>query len=272
MTIVHTHNVAPWLYAGLAARLAGAAVCHTEHSHLFPDQRALKRAERVLGRLSKAVICDGEDVRRQLVEEQGLSPRNVVTIHNGVDTALYGAARRPGARGRRALGLPRTRRWWAPWPGSSRSRIRPRCCGRSPRWRRRCPRRAWCWWATARSGPALEEQARQPALAGKVLFLGRRADVAEPAAAVRRLRALLDQRGAAAHHPRGDGRRPALRVDRGGRHARGDRRGPDRPPGPGQGHRPPGRRPRRAAARPHPRRGPWAQPARSAPARSSICT
>ena len=106
--MVHTHNVAPWLYAGLAARLAGAKVCHTEHSNLFSGQRALKRAERLLGRLSKAVICDGDDVRRQLVEEQKLSPRNVVTIHNGVDTALYGQSYdrlSERSEGRRKLGL-----------------------------------------------------------------------------------------------------------------------------------------------------------------------
>ena len=94
--------------AAWPARLAGAQVCHTEHSNLFPGQRALKRAERVLGRLSKAVICDGEDVRRQLVDEQKLSPRNVVTIHNGVDTELYGSTVGKAdtrASGRRALGL-----------------------------------------------------------------------------------------------------------------------------------------------------------------------
>jgi glycosyltransferase involved in cell wall biosynthesis len=88
--VIHSHNVAPWLYGGIAARLAGAAVCHTEHSNLFANQKALKRAERGLGYLTRAVIADGEDVRRQLIDEQGLSPRKVVTIYNGVDTTLYG--------------------------------------------------------------------------------------------------------------------------------------------------------------------------------------
>jgi glycosyltransferase involved in cell wall biosynthesis len=87
--VVHTHNVAPWLYAGPAARLAGAALLHTEHSNLFAGQRALRRAERALALLTRAVICDGDSVRRQLIEAQGLPVRKVITIHNGIDTGAF---------------------------------------------------------------------------------------------------------------------------------------------------------------------------------------
>ncbi len=175
--IVHTHNVAPWLYAGIAARLTGAAVCHTEHSSLFPEQRALKKAEWVLGHLSKAVICDGEDVRRQLVQEQGLSPRNVVTVYNGVDTPLYA---RPvdRAAGRRALGIEGD----APVVGTV-ARLEPvkdqatllqafaQVAARLP------PARLVIVGDGSQRG-LLEQQAQAPALAGRVHFLGRRADVA----------------------------------------------------------------------------------------------
>jgi glycosyltransferase involved in cell wall biosynthesis len=175
--IVHTHNVAPWLYAGIAARLTGAAVCHTEHSSLFPEQRALKKAEWVLAHLTKAVICDGEDVRRQLVEEQRLSPRNVVTVYNGVDTALYG---RPVDRagGRRALGLDER----APVVGTV-ARLEPVKDQASlleafAQVGARIPTARLVVVGDGSQRAALEEQARQPALAGRVLFLGRRADVA----------------------------------------------------------------------------------------------
>ena len=67
------------------------------------------------------MICDGEEVRRQLIERQRLSPRNVVTIYNGVDTALYGAhdrlAEAPKAG---AVGLGDARQWWARWRAWSR--------------------------------------------------------------------------------------------------------------------------------------------------------
>jgi L-malate glycosyltransferase len=175
--VVHTHNVAPWLYAGIAGRLGGARVCHTEHSNLFPQQRALRRAERLLGKISKAVICDGEDVRRQLIEEQRLSPRNVVTIYNGVDTALY-ARLVDRAAGRRALGLADDTPVVA-----TVARLEPvkdqgmllrafeRVGGELPE-----ARLVLVGDGSVRGD--LEEQARRPGLAGRVIFLGRRADVA----------------------------------------------------------------------------------------------
>jgi glycosyltransferase involved in cell wall biosynthesis len=176
--IVHTHNVAPWLYAGIAARLAGAAVCHTEHSSLFPEQRALKQAERLLGWFTKAVICDGEDVRRQLVEDQGLSPGNVVTVYNGVDTRQYGQPV-DRAAGRRTLGLDRE----AAVVGTV-ARLEPvkdqatllqafaRVAGALPHARLMVV-------GDGSLRPALEDQARQLAVADRVLFLGRRADVVD---------------------------------------------------------------------------------------------
>lgn len=175
--VVHTHNVAPWLYAGIAARLAGVPVCHTEHSSLFPNQRALKRAERGLGLITKAVICDGEDVRRQLIEEQGLSPRNVVTVYNGVDTALYGA---PGDREheRRALGIGPDQ----PVVGTV-ARLEPvkdqaTLLGAFERVVAAVPEARLVLIGDGSVRAALEEQARSPGLAGKVHFLGRRPDVA----------------------------------------------------------------------------------------------
>jgi glycosyltransferase involved in cell wall biosynthesis len=178
--VVHTHNVAPWLYAGVAARLAGAAVCHTEHSNLFANQRALKRAERLLGFITRAVICDGEDVRRQLIEEQGLSPRNVVTIYNGVDTRLYGQPQANDARAvlRAAAGIPKD------------ARVVGTVARLEPVKDQSTLLRAFAQVAAAEPGArlclvgdgsqrqALEAQAAGPQLAGKVTFLGRRADVA----------------------------------------------------------------------------------------------
>ncbi len=175
--IVHTHNVAPWLYAGIAARLSGAAVCHTEHSSLFADQKALKQAERVLGRMSKAVICDGEDVRRQLLDEQRLSPRNVVLVYNGVDTALYGQPV-DRAAGRRALGIDERALVVGTVarlePVKDQASLLQAFAAVAPG----LPDARLCLVGDGSARAALEEQARQPALAGKVHFLGRRADVA----------------------------------------------------------------------------------------------
>jgi glycosyltransferase involved in cell wall biosynthesis len=176
--VVHTHNVAPWLYAGIAARLAGAALCHTEHSSLFPEQRALRHAERALGLVSKAVICDGEDVRRQLVDEQGLSPRNVITIHNGVDTELYGRPR-DAATARQALGLAPD----APVVGTV-ARLQPvkdqsSLLAAFAAVAMALPQARLVVVGDGPQRPILQAQAMTPGLVGRVLFLGRRADVAE---------------------------------------------------------------------------------------------
>ncbi len=88
--VVHTHNVTPWLYAGLAARLAGARLVHTEHSNLFPHQRRLMAAERWLSRWTETVISDSEKVRGGLLR-QGLEPSRVTTVMNGIDTARFSA-------------------------------------------------------------------------------------------------------------------------------------------------------------------------------------
>jgi L-malate glycosyltransferase len=175
--IVHTHNVAPWLYAGIAARLAGAAVCHTEHSSLFPEQRALKQVERVLGKLSKAVICGGDDVRRQLVMEQRLSPRNVITVYNGVDTTRYGQPV-DRAAGRRALGLDEQALVVATVARLEPVKDQATMLQAFAAAATAVPSARLCLVGDGSERAALENQARQPALAGKVLFLGRRADVA----------------------------------------------------------------------------------------------
>lgn len=97
--IVHTHNAGPWLYGGLAAKLVGARLVHTEHSNLFPHQRRLRRAERWLARWTDALIADSEKVKRQLVEGQGVPAAKVRVVVNGVDTHRFnGGPSAPEAR------------------------------------------------------------------------------------------------------------------------------------------------------------------------------
>ena len=176
--MVHTHNVAPWLYAGMAARLSFARVCHTEHSNLFADQKALRRVERLLGKITKAVICDGDDVRRQLVDEQHLSPRNVVTIHNGVDTGLYA---RPADRaaGRTALGLAEDTPVVATVARLEPVKDQASLLRAFEKVGAALPEARLVLVGDGSLRQALEEQARRPGLQGRVIFLGRRANIAE---------------------------------------------------------------------------------------------
>ena len=143
---------------------------------------ALKRAERFLGRLSKAVICDGEDVRRQLVEEQKLSPRNVVTIHNGVDTALYGQSYDKLAErseGRRKLGLSEDTPVLTTVARLEPVKDQGTLLRAFEKVGATLPDARLVMVGDGSERRALEEQARRPALAGRVIFLGRRSDVAD---------------------------------------------------------------------------------------------
>ena len=103
--LVHTHNAGPWLYGGLAAKLAGARLCHTEHSNLFPHQRRMLRAERWLARWTEVIISDSEKVKRHLVERQGVPAGKIRVVVNGVDTRRFGAEGGAPAQARRLLGL-----------------------------------------------------------------------------------------------------------------------------------------------------------------------
>jgi len=87
--LVHTHNATPWLYAGVAAAISGAALYHTEHSNLFAHQRRLRWAERWLAGVTRRIIADSEKVKRHLIDQQGLPARKIVTILNGIDTAAF---------------------------------------------------------------------------------------------------------------------------------------------------------------------------------------
>lgn len=101
--LIHTHNVAPWLYGALAARWTRTRLCHTEHSNVFPHQRLLQAAERWLARWTEVLISDSEKVTRQLIA-QGIPADRITTVPNGIDTARF-AAPVDRAEVRRRLGL-----------------------------------------------------------------------------------------------------------------------------------------------------------------------
>jgi glycosyltransferase involved in cell wall biosynthesis len=103
--VIHTHNAGPWLYGAAAAVLTGRPLVHTEHSNVPHSQPLLAAAERAMALATRSIIAVSEDVRRTLVEHQGLPAAKVVTVLNGVDTELYGQKIDRGTR-REALGLP----------------------------------------------------------------------------------------------------------------------------------------------------------------------
>ena len=88
--IVHTHDERPHIYGAFAARLARVRrVIHTRHhgmaDRLSPRQGLLVR---LASRLTDRFVCVSADSARQAVQ-QGVSPRIVRTLHNGIDLTRF---------------------------------------------------------------------------------------------------------------------------------------------------------------------------------------
>jgi glycosyltransferase involved in cell wall biosynthesis len=90
--IVHTHHLGQLMYAGLAARLVGARVVHTEHEYYLAGTRRAQRLLRILSTLADRVTTIAEPVTEFLRDRVGIPSNKLVTIGNGVDVDLFSSA------------------------------------------------------------------------------------------------------------------------------------------------------------------------------------
>lgn len=106
IAILHTHDLGPYLYGALAAKLARVPILvHTEHSYLTQNTKILKIAERILSFGTDVIISDSLDVTRFLVKEQHINPKKIQTIYNGIDVSLF-QTNTNGSSLKTMLGLP----------------------------------------------------------------------------------------------------------------------------------------------------------------------
>ena len=98
--VVHTHNTAPQVFGGLAARIAGVpAVVNTRHG---AGGTGVNHVREGVFRLSQVLadrvvfVCDG--ARRQHVARDVVPAEKALTIYNGVPLESYAVALEPGAR------------------------------------------------------------------------------------------------------------------------------------------------------------------------------
>lgn len=92
VNLIHAHQYTPFFYAGLSRGLGGRPpVLFTEHGRHYPDMRKRRRvvANRLLLRRGDAITAVGHFVADALVKNEGLSPRRIQTIHNGIDPAGF---------------------------------------------------------------------------------------------------------------------------------------------------------------------------------------
>jgi len=90
--VVHTHHLGQLMYAGIAGRLAGARIVHTEHEVYTISQLRFRWLLRLLSTLTDAVTAVSEPVAAFLENQVGIPTTKVQTIPNGVDISRYRSA------------------------------------------------------------------------------------------------------------------------------------------------------------------------------------
>ena len=87
--VVHTHHLGQLLYGGLAGRLAGCRVVHTEHEYFTLMRPRAQQLLRLLARLADRVTAVAEPVRSFLEGTVGIPAGKLITIKNGVEIHHY---------------------------------------------------------------------------------------------------------------------------------------------------------------------------------------
>jgi glycosyltransferase involved in cell wall biosynthesis len=172
--VVHTHHLGQLLCGGLAAKLAGAKLVHTEHeSHSLMKPRT-QSLFRILSRFADHITTVSDPVTRFLRDQIGIPSRKLQTIPNGVLVEVF----------RDAQGLTRERWCW------SKEDVVIGCVARLEaekghailltafhRLQRRYPRARLLIVGDGSLGPALRAQAAALGIDGAVQFLGARDDI-----------------------------------------------------------------------------------------------
>jgi glycosyltransferase involved in cell wall biosynthesis len=99
--IIHSHNLGPLIYGGLASGLGlCCAILHGEHSLLRPDELQSRRLRqrRWLYRGCRKVHAVSSELRDQLAQV-GLPAAKITVLPNGVDTEQFAPRDRAAARG-----------------------------------------------------------------------------------------------------------------------------------------------------------------------------
>jgi glycosyltransferase involved in cell wall biosynthesis len=90
--LVHAHQYTPFLYSSLARGwISPRPLLFTEHGRHQPDFPRPKRiwANKLLLRPKDRVVAVGEAVRQALIANEGLPPKRVAVVYNGVDLTRF---------------------------------------------------------------------------------------------------------------------------------------------------------------------------------------
>jgi glycosyltransferase involved in cell wall biosynthesis len=106
--ILHAHNLAPLLYAGVATRLLPMlnrpALVYSEHNQVYSASATQRRRMRFYLKLADEVVAVSQDLQRTLVSELRTRHDKVSVLYNGIDGKRF--AFQDENRVRRELGIP----------------------------------------------------------------------------------------------------------------------------------------------------------------------
>jgi len=88
--IVHAHNTAPLIYAGIGSKLGRhrPVFVYSEHNQIYSASPSARRKFAYYVRLAHHVVAVSEDLQRTLTREVGVR-MPVRVIHNGIDGSRY---------------------------------------------------------------------------------------------------------------------------------------------------------------------------------------
>ncbi len=87
--IVHTRNYKPFVLTFLPAKMAGAAVVHSEHGKDYPFDKKKMRLQKLLSYKTDAIIALSRDIKSCMAKHVGIRDTKVTVIINGVDTNVF---------------------------------------------------------------------------------------------------------------------------------------------------------------------------------------
>jgi glycosyltransferase involved in cell wall biosynthesis len=105
--VVHTHQIGPLFYTGLAAaRLSVPLLVHTEHGKVnYAARRRTRWLGRVAAGFARRFYCLSRDMVDHVTAARIVPGHKLHVIQNGIDTSFY-LQPRDGGQVRRSLGIP----------------------------------------------------------------------------------------------------------------------------------------------------------------------
>jgi len=102
--IIHAHKIGSNFWGSMIGKFWKVPVISHFHAHhALIKSRGSLVAAKLIGKLSQKIISISEYERQRLIEEEGILPSKIVTIHNGIEYSKYKTT--PSLDTKRKLGI-----------------------------------------------------------------------------------------------------------------------------------------------------------------------